>query len=231
MTGPLATVVVSGLERHAADLAVLAGAAVVAAIRPRVTPYLVVAGVLFQSSATHVMTSDGLVLAGAFAGLAFERGLRGDRPRASDVPLVAVVLLGLDVLMAASLLANLGGPTAGVAGQATFYFVSRSVLLGAVVVLAPRSGGWLRDWISAGAVGSLLVGLARLLELAGVPVQPLAGSLSIGLLGDVRDIGSWNGFASAMLVGALMALIMAIGRPLARPATVFWLAVALVTLV
>ena len=220
----------SGVERHAADIAVLAAAALVTALRPRLAPYLAVLGVLFQSSATHVMTSDGLVLAGAAAGLAVDRLRRRDWPALSDLPAALPVLLALDVLMLASLLANAGGPAGGVAAQSTAYFISRSVLVGAVVVLAPRPLDWPWGWISAGGLGALLVGLTRLLELAGVPASALAGWLSISILGDVRDVGSWNGFAIAMVAGALLALIAAIGRPRPRPLTAFWLGVALVVL-
>jgi hypothetical protein len=221
---------VTGLERHAADIAVLAAAALVVAFRPRLAPFLAVLGVLFQSSATHVMTSDGLVLAGAAAGLALDRVRRSHWPALSDVPAALPVLLALNVLMLASLLANAAGPAGSVAAQSTTYFISRSVLVGTVMVLAPRPGGWQWDWIWAGGLGALLVGLARLLELAGVPVSALAGSLSISLLGDVRDVGSWNGFAIALVVGTLLALIAAIGRPQPRAATAFWLGVALVAL-
>ncbi|HXM54758.1 MAG TPA: O-antigen ligase family protein [Candidatus Dormibacteraeota bacterium] len=218
------------LARHALDLAVLAGAAAVTALRPRLAPYLVVPGVLLQSAATHLMTSDGLVLAGAAAGLAIDRARRRDWPTPADVPPALAVLLALDALMAASLLANRGGPAQDVAAQSTGYFASRSVLVGAVVLLAPRPAVGLRDWLAGGALGALAVGAARLLELAGLPLPAAARALSISLLGDVGDVGSWNTFATLMVAGGLMALALAIGWPGSRRATALWTTVAAVDL-
>jgi hypothetical protein len=231
VTGPLALAVTAELQRHVIDLACLAGATAATALLPRVTPYLVVLAVLFQSSLTHVMTSDGLVLAGVAAGLAIDRARRGAWPALADVPPALAVLLALNVLMAASLVANQGEPALGAAAQATVYFASRSVLLGAVVVLAARSSVGLRDWLAAGALGSLAAGAVRLLEIAGAPLQPAAAALSVHLLGDVRDIGSWNEFATLMVAGALMALTVAIGWPASRRLTALWTAVAVVVLV
>jgi hypothetical protein len=220
----------AGLERHALDLAVLGAAALVTALRPRLAPYLAVLAILFQSGATHWLTSDGLVLAGACAGLAFDRARRRDWPSAADVPAALMALLALDGLALASLLANWDGQGHAVALPATEYFVSRTVLVAALVLLAPRPPDALLPWLRAGAVGALAAGSARLLELAALPVQPLAAALSIHLLGDLTDVGSWNVFAVTMVAGGLMALAAAVVGHASRAALAGWSAVSVVVL-
>jgi hypothetical protein len=226
------------LARHDLDLAVLLAAAAVATVAPRAVPYVAVLAVLFQSATTHWMTTDGLVLAGLAAGLALGRARRRDLPRLGELTPGAVLtamgaaaaLLALDALMVASALANRDGPASALAQQATGYFISRTVLTAAVVLLAPRSPEGSLAWLRAGAVGALAAGGARLLEIAGVPVAAALGSAAISLLGDLGDLGSWNVFAAVMAAGALMALGVEAAVPPSRTSSAAWFAVALVVL-
>src|SRR6202043_553058 len=119
-------------ERHLLDVAVLAIAALPVAVRPRLAPYIAVVAVLLPSAATHLMTTDGLALAGVAAGLAVHRLWRRDRELGLVLTGPLVALAALDVLLLLSLLANLGTPQASMAAQATGYFISRTVLVAAV---------------------------------------------------------------------------------------------------
>jgi O-Antigen ligase len=185
------------VERHLLDLVVLAATGLVVMLRPRAAPYLVVLAVLLPSSATHALTSEGLVLAGAAIGLALDRLRRRDWAIGPWLTAPLLLLMAFDALMAMSALAN------PAATQATWFFVSRTVLVAAVVSLG-RQGRW--DWLAAAGIGTAVLGAARLLELGGVPVQALLGRLSIQLLGDVGQLGTWNVFAIVLAVGALAAL-------------------------
>ena len=199
--GLLALALPAFAQRHLLDAAVLSVSGLVVFLRPRAAPYLAVLAVLLPSSATSALTTDGLVLAGAAAGLALDRLRRGDW-RLAPVPTGPLVLLAaLDALMLLSMAWNRD------AAQATTYFVSRTILAGAVVVLAGAAPRVRRDWLAAAALGAVPLALARLLELGGVPLQSALGDrLSVQIMGDLGQLGTWNIFACVVAVAGLVAL-------------------------
>src|SRR5215472_1845756 len=195
------------LERHLLDLIVLVGSAIGVACRPRLTPYVVVIAVLLSSTATHAMTTDGLVLAGSAIGLAMHRMVLRDW-KVGPLASAPLVLLGaLDLLMLGSLLANRDTPQASLAAQATVYILSRTILIATVLVLSPQNRTSQLDWLLAGSVGTALLGLVRGMEIAGAPLQKIIGDpLAIEFLGDLGQPGTWNLYAAVMIVGGLLAL-------------------------
>jgi hypothetical protein len=212
------------LNRHLLDLAVFLAAAVLAAFRPRAAPYSATLSIVLSSAATRALTSDGLVLAGLATGLLLRRlVLRDLRPGpCAAVPLAA--LAALDALVLLSALANPG------AAQASAYFVTRTVLVAAVVLLGPTTPRATFDWAAAGAVAVLPLAVARTLELAGAPVQRALGDpLGIQLIGDVAQVGTWNLYAQLVAVGGLLALAAA-DLAAARPLRIAGLALAAVLL-
>jgi hypothetical protein len=207
MAAVLAVALPSLVQRHVLDVAVLAIAAALVVVRPRLAPYIAIVAVLLPSSATHLMSSDGLALAGVAAGLVIHRVWRRDRELGPALTGPLVALAALDALLLLSLLGNAGSPQESVAAQSTGYFISRTVLIVLVVVLAsPRLARQL-DWLCAAALGGSVLAVTRALELAGVPVQTLANRLSVQVLGST--FSTTNVYALVLAVCAFLALAAA----------------------
>jgi hypothetical protein len=203
----LAVALPSLVQRHLLDVAVLAIAAAPVVFRPRLAPYIAIVAELLPSSATHLMSSDGLALAGVATGLVIHRAWRRDRDFGPAFTGPVVALAALDLLLLLSLLGNAGSPQASMAAQATGYFISRTVLIGLVVVLAPPRLVTLLDWLYAAALGGSVLAVTRALELAGVPVQTLGSRLSIQLLGST--FSTTNVYALVLAICAFLALAAA----------------------
>lgn len=203
----LAVALPSLVQRHLLDVAVLVVAAAPVVVRPRLAPYIAVVAALLPSSATHLMSSDGLALAGVAAGLVIHRVWRRDRELGPALTGPLVALAALDALLLLSLLGNLGSPQAPVAAQASGYFISRTILIVLVVVLASPRLTTRLDWLCAAALGGSVLAVTRALVLAGVPVQAFANRLSVQVLG--TTFSTTNVYALVVAVCAFLALAAA----------------------
>lgn len=186
----------------------LASAAIVIAFfivtfaRPRLVPYLAMFALVFQSTSTATLTSDGLALAGVLAGLLAARLRAGwdYRPAGWNG---AWAFLALNLLIGASLLVNLRAPQGGQTLLNSEYFVSRALLLLGVAALSLNTR---RDWLVALAAVAAVLAALRLVEVAGADVRAVLAPFGVTLLGDVVDVGSWNVFATLLTLALPMAL-------------------------
>lgn len=195
---PLVVNMATFATQHVLDAVVLAAGAVIAVAWPRVVPFAALLGIGFQSSLTHTMSSDAELLVGLVAGLVIVRAQRRDW-RLPVPGAVGWLLLALNVLVVVSLLVHLHTADAHAIVLGTEYFVSRSLLVAAVVLLAPAAA--VPDWLASVGLLAVALGAARVLEAAGVPLRNWLGGAGIVLMGDYADIGSWNTFATLLAAG------------------------------
>jgi hypothetical protein len=180
------------------DLTVVVACAAAVMWRPRLLPYLVVFGTVFQSTLTRTLTSDGDVLLGCVIGiLAIRVREQGFRRPVVTPALAAFALFNAAVL--AALAGNLFTGRGHEVMQSSEYFVLRSVLVALAVLLT--AGQSRRDWIRAVAAAAFALASLRLLQIAHVPTREAAARAGISLLGDFDDPGSWNVFATLLAVG------------------------------
>lgn len=213
------------------DVLVFAAAGALAYRLPRAVPYVAVFAVCLQSNLTHTLTSDGDALAGLCVGLAIGR-LESRRPvtklRMSPA-LVALTLLSLLVVL--SYVANSNGPNGHQVALGTEYFISRSLLAAAVVLLSDDDPDWQFRWSQAIGLLVLVLALFRLSEVVGLPVKSATDALGMSILGEYADTSNANLYA--VLLGFGIPLLLAdAGRDsgrLASRTSLRWIAAAIVT--
>jgi hypothetical protein len=213
------------------DLLVFLVAAGLAYRWPKSVPYLAVFSVGLQSTLTHTLTSDGDALAGLAIGLSAMRVRSGTFTWRLRWTHSLIALAVLNVLVVLSFLANFQGPNGHSVTLDTEYFVSRSILAAAVVLLSDREADWQHRWGQALGLLALVLSLYRLSEAAGLPLKPAADAIGIAVLGDYADPANANLFA--VLAGAGIAFLLADagqGDRLRLQDLARWLAAAVATL-
>lgn len=198
--------------QHAPDVAVTLAAAALATALPRAVPSLALLAIGFQSVLTRTFNSDAEVLIGLLAGLLIVRARARDW-RMPALGAAGWLLLALNAMVVVSLIAHVRSSDANAIRLATEYFVSRSLLVAAVVLLARP--GRPRAWMAAVGLLAVALGAARALEAFGVPVRSTLSGAGIPLLGDYDDPGSWNTYATVLAVG--VACLAALGLERGRP--------------
>jgi O-antigen ligase/polysaccharide polymerase Wzy-like membrane protein len=214
------------------DILVFVLAASLAYRLPRSVPYVAVFAVGLQSTLSHTLTSDGDALAGLAIGLSAMRVRSGTFTWRLRLTHSFVALAILNLLVVLSLLANYRGPNGHSVTLDSEYFISRSILAAAVILLSDREADWQQRWGQALGLLALVLSLYRLSEAVGLPLKPAADALGIAVLGDYVDPANANLFA--VLAGVGIAFLLADAgqrdRRLGVHDSARWLAAAVATL-
>jgi len=201
MSLALATFVWGDTEGRILDVLVLVVAGLLAYRFPRTAPYIAVFSVGLQSTLTHSLTSDGDALAGLTVGLVITR-IRSRRlpsQRVVSYPLLALVVMGL--LVGLSVAANFRGPNGKEVALGSEYFISRTVLAAAVVILSEQDADWQQRWVRAIAWLALALSVFRIAEMAGLPLKALTDALGIAVVSDYGSVSNANTFAVVAAIG------------------------------
>ena len=174
--------------------------------RPRLTPYLVLAGTTFQSRLFH-FNLDVEILVAVTLGLTLRAVLDRRLPKPLPLDISGLAFVGLNVLILLSLVVNLNSANGPQVWLNTQYFLVHSILLIAIFGLLPEGRDWGAEWAIAIGTVAVVLSALRLLEVAGIPVHSAASVARVSILGDTQDPASWNLY-SVFLVAALSLLLV-----------------------
>jgi hypothetical protein len=183
------------------DVLVFGLAGVLAYRFPRTAPYLAVFSVGLQSTLTHSLTSEGDALAGLTVGLALTRIRSRHWPSRRVVSYTLLALVALGLLVGLSFAANGRGPYGNEVASGSEYFISRTVLAAAVLILSEQDADWQHRWVRAIALLALILSAFRIAEIAGLPIRPLTDALGIAMVSEYSRISDANIFAVVAAVG------------------------------
>ena len=183
------------------DVVIFAVAGLLAYRFPRTAPYVAVFSVGLQSTLTQSLTSDGDALAGLMVGLAFTR-IRSRRLPSQRVVSYTLAALGaMGLLVGLSFAANVRGPNGNEVALGSEYFISRTVLAAAVVILSEQDADWQHRWVRAIALLALVLSAFRIAEVAGLPLKTLTDALGIALVSEYSRVSDANTFAVVAAIG------------------------------
>jgi len=199
LAGP--AVLSGATEGRILDFLVFAIAGLLAYRFPRTAPYIAVFSVGFQSTLTHSLTSDGDALVGLTVGLAATRIRSRQLPSQGVVTYTVVALVALALLVGLSFAANARGPNGHEVALGSEYFISRTLLAVLVVILSEQDADWQHRWARAVALLALALSAFRIVEIAGLPLKPIADTLRIAVLSEYSTVSNSNVFAVLAAVG------------------------------
>ena len=188
-------------EGRILDVLVFAAAGFLAYRFPRTAPYIAVFSVGLQSTLTHSLTSDGDALAGLTVGLAFTRIRSRRLPSQRVVSYSVMALAAMALLVGLSFAANGRGPNGNEVALGSEYFISRTVLAAAVVILSEQDADWQHRWVRAIALLALVLSAFRIAEMAGLPLKTLTDSLGIAVVSEYSRVSDANTFAVVAAIG------------------------------
>ena len=183
------------------DVVVFGLAGVLAYRFPRTAPYVAVFAVGLQSTLTHSLTSDGDALAGLVVGLAVTRFRSRSLPSRRVVSYTVLALAALGVLVGLSFAVNVRGPNGSEVALGSEYFISRTLLAGAVVILTEQDARWQHRWVRSIALLTALLSAFRLAEIVGIPLKAMTEALRISVVSEYSSVGDANTFAVLAAIG------------------------------
>ena len=195
------TFLLGATEGRILDVLVFAVAGLLAYRFPRTAPYIAVFSVGLQSTLTHSLTSDGDALAGLTVGLAVTRIRSRHLPSQRVVSYTLLALGALGLLVGLSFAANVRGPNGNEVASGSEYFISRTVLAVAVLILSQQDADWQQRWVRAIALLALVLSAFRIAEMPGVPLKTLADALGIAVVSEYSSVGAANTFAVVAAIG------------------------------
>jgi len=195
------TFLLGATEGRILDVLVFAVAGLLAYRFPRTAPYIAVFSVGLQSTLTHSLTSDGDALAGLTVGLAVTRIRSRHLPSQRVVSYTLLALGALGLLVGLSFAANVRGPNGNEVASGSEYFISRTVLAVAVLILSQQDADWQQRWVRGIALLALVLSAFRIAEMPGVPLKTLADALGIAVVSEYSSVGAANTFAVVAAIG------------------------------